>query len=94
MVGSGSPAGADGMAKIDVRVPVQLLEEIDELYAERGYQSRSEAVRDALRAWVDPPVRLSDDLLEDLVESREQRERGEGTPLDEVAERYGVDLDG
>jgi Arc/MetJ-type ribon-helix-helix transcriptional regulator len=79
--------------KINVRVPTQLLEQIDEEYAERGYTSRSEAIRDALRAWVDPPVRLSDDVLEDLAVSREQREQGETHSLDEVADKYGVDLD-
>jgi Arc/MetJ-type ribon-helix-helix transcriptional regulator len=82
-----------GTEKINVRVPTQLLEQIDEEYAERGYTSRSEAIRDALRAWVDPPVRLSDDVLEDLAVSREQREQGETHSLDEVADKYGVDLD-
>jgi Arc/MetJ-type ribon-helix-helix transcriptional regulator len=82
-----------GQVKIDVRVPAQLVEQIDEEYEERGYTSRSEAIRDALRAWVDPPIRLSDAVLEDLAESRRQRERGETHSLDEVAEKYGVDLD-
>lgn len=87
--------GTDGenMQKIDVRVPSHLVEQIDEEYAKRGYTSRSEAIRDALRAWVDPPVRLSEDVLSDLATSRQQRERGETRSLDEVAERYGVDLD-
>lgn len=82
----------DGMTKIDVRVPTHLLEEIDEKYEERGYTSRSEAIRDALRAWLDPPVRLSDAVLSDLATSREQRERGETHSLDEVADKYGVNL--
>jgi len=85
----------DGEAttKIDVRVPSHLIEQVDEEYAERGYTSRSEAIRDALRAWVDPPVRLSEEFLEDLAVSREQRERGETRSLDEVAEKYGVNVD-
>ena len=33
----------DGTTKIDVRVPTQLLDRIDELYEERGYTSRSES---------------------------------------------------
>lgn len=86
--------GADDTVKIDVRVPRELLESIDDEYVERGYTSRSEAIRDALRAWVDPPVRLSDELLDDLATSRQQRERGETRSLDEVADRYGVDVDG
>lgn len=83
----------EGTEKIDVRVPKHLIEQIDEEYERRGYTSRSEAIRDALRAWVDPPVRLSEDILEDLAVSREQAERGETRTLDDVAEQYGVDLD-
>lgn len=83
----------DGSTKIDVRVPQQLIDQIDAEYERRGYTSRSEAIRDALRAWVDPPVRLSDEVLEDLQASREQRERGETSSLDEVADKYGVDVD-
>ena len=79
--------------KIDVRVPTPLLERIDEEYERRGYTSRSEAVRDALRTWVDPPVRLTDDILEDLAVSREQRERGETQSLKGVLDTYGVELD-
>lgn len=82
----------EGTTKIDVRVPTRLVEQIDEEYPERGYTSRSEAIRDALRAWIDPPVRLSEEVLDDLATSREQRERGETRSLEEVAEKYGVDV--
>jgi metal-responsive CopG/Arc/MetJ family transcriptional regulator len=82
------------MEKINVRVPRKLLDTIDDEYAERGYTSRSEAIRDALRTWVDPPVQLSEEILEDLAVSREQAERGETYSLDEVAETYDVDVDG
>lgn len=80
-----------GTTKIDVRVPTQLLDRIDEEYDQRGYTSRSEAIRDALRAWVDPPVRLSEDVLADLKTSRNQRNSGETIPLDEVMDKYGVE---
>jgi len=81
------------MTKIDVRVPVGLLETIDEEYERRGYTSRSEAIRDALRDWVNPAVELSDEILADLARSREQREPGETRSLAEVADEYDVDLD-
>jgi len=77
--------------KIDVRVPTELVEQIDDEYHQRGYTSRSEAIRDALRAWVDPPVRLSDEALDDLAVSREQRDAGETVPLDDVMDKYGVE---
>lgn len=92
--GGPDPGEEESTTKIDVRVPRQLLEQIDEEYVERGYTSRSEAIRDALRAWVDPPIRLSEAVLEDLAVSRAQRERGETRSLDEVAEKYGADVDG
>ena len=83
----------EGTTKIDVRVPTQLLDRIDELYEERGYTSRSEAIRDALRDWIDPPVRLSEETLKDLKVSREQRERGETRSLEDIAADVDVDLE-
>ena len=82
----------DRTTKIDVRVPVDLVETIDEEYERRGYTSRSEAIRDALRDWANPSVELSDEVVEALATSRRQRERGDTRPLDEVADDYGVDL--
>jgi hypothetical protein len=41
-----------------------------------------------------PTGALSEEILEDLAVSREQRERGETRSLEEVAEKYGVDVDG
>lgn len=75
------------MTKINVRVPVGLLEDIDDIYEERGYPNRSEFIRDALRTAVDPPVRLSEEVLERLAESREESSHGETVSLDELRER-------
>lgn len=86
-----SEGDGNGTTKIDVRVPNQLLEEIDEEYERRGYTSRSEAVRDALRDWIDPPTRLSDEVLEDLEKSHEQRKQGETQSAGDVRERLGLD---
>lgn len=79
------------MTKIDVRVPQDLLDTIDAEYEERGYTSRSEAIRDALRTWVDPPVRLSEDLLDDLANSREQANSGDTHEAEDVRDRLGLD---
>lgn len=72
------------MEKIDVRVPAAVLEAIDEEYSKRGYTSRSEAIRDALRDWLDPSPKFSDNVLEDLEKSREQREQGKTLSSGEV----------
>ena len=81
----------DRMEKIDVRVPAGVLEAIDEEYSRRGYASRSEAIRDALRDWLNPSPELSDDILDELKESREQRERGETVSAAEARKRLGLD---
>lgn len=81
------------MEKIDVRVPAAILEGIDEEYSRRGYSSRSEAIRDALRDWLNPSSQLSEEIVEDLARSRQERERDETRSLDDVAEEFGVDLD-
>jgi metal-responsive CopG/Arc/MetJ family transcriptional regulator len=86
-------ASDDRMEKINVRVPQALLEQLDEEWERRGYSSKSEAIRDALRDWVNPPATLSEETLEDLGVSRQQRERGDTRSLDAVAEDYDVDLD-
>lgn len=81
----------DESEKINVRVPATLLRMIDEEYERRGYANRSEAIRDALRDWIEPSVTLSDETLEVLVTSREQREAGETMGAADVRERLGID---
>jgi len=83
--------GNDRMEKINVRVPEALLKRIDEEWERRGYSSKSEAIRDALRDWVNPPATLSEETLRDLETSREQTERGETVSADEARERLGLD---
>lgn len=84
-------SGDDRMQKINVRVPEALVERIDEEWERRGYSSRSEAIRDALRDWVDPNVTISEEFLDDLEESREQAERGETVSAEEARERLDLD---
>ena len=79
------------MEKIDVRVPTPVIEAIESEYQRRGYSSRSEAIRDALRDWLNPSVQLSPETLADLRESREQRQSGETMSLDDALDKYDVD---
>jgi Arc/MetJ-type ribon-helix-helix transcriptional regulator len=83
----------DRMEKIDVRVPASMIDAIDEAYDRRGYANRSEAIRDALRDWLNPSPELSDETLADLEESRKQRGRGETVSAAEARERLGLDDD-
>ena len=82
--------GDDRMEKINVRVPESLLQRIDDEWERRGYSSKSEAIRDALRDWVTPPATLSEDTLDALEVSREQAERGETVSASEVRERLDL----
>lgn len=88
---TGTDPGDDRMEKINVRVPESLMTQIDEEWERRGYSSKSEAIRDALRDWVNPPATLSENTLEDLEESREQAENGETVTAEEARERLGLD---
>lgn len=90
---TGADRGDDRMEKINVRVPETLLEQIEEEWERRGYSSKSEAIRDALRDWVNPPETLSQETLDAIEESEAQAERGESRSLDDVADDYDVDLD-
>lgn len=83
--------GDDRMEKINVRVPESLLARIDEEWERRGYSSKSEAIRDALRDWVNPPATLSEDTLEDLEESREQAAQRQTVTVEEARERLDLD---
>lgn len=83
--------GDDRMEKINVRVPESLLARIDEEWERRGYSSKSEAIRDALRDWVNPPATLSEDTLEDLEESRKQTAQRQTVAAEEARERLGLD---
>ncbi|WP_245625914.1 ribbon-helix-helix domain-containing protein, partial [Haloparvum sedimenti] len=87
-----SNSGSNGeMEKINVRVPRALLTQIDEVWEERGYANKSEFIRDALRDAVTPPTQLSEEALQHLTESREQREQGKTVSHEDVKERLGID---
>lgn len=86
-----SEADSERMVKIDVRVPAELLQQIDTEYERRGYASRSEAIRDALRDWANPSVELSPEMLDAIAESKGERENGDTVPAAAVRERFGDD---
>lgn len=86
-----SDTGDDRMRKINVRVPEPLLERIDEEWERRGYTSKSAAIRDALRDWVEPTVTLSEETLADLQASREDADSDETVSADEARDRLDLD---
>ena len=83
--------GDDRMRKINVRVPEALLNRIDEEWEQRGYASKSAAIRDALREWANNPAGLSEEKRTALEASRQQAERGKTVSAEEARERLGLD---
>lgn len=69
---------------ITVRVPTELDDRINEVWKERGYQSRSEFIRDAIRTAIDPQITVSEEFVEHLVVSQRQRESGESISLEDL----------
>lgn len=72
---------------INVRINTELLESIDEAWQERGYNSRSEFIRQACRDAVQDSS-LSRSALKTLVVSAEQTRRGEYVERDEIKDEF------
>jgi len=70
---------------------VRMIFIIESEYPRRSHSSRSEAIRDALRDWLNPSPELSEGILAALQESRKQREAGETVSAAESRERLGLD---
>lgn len=73
--------------KINVRLTPQLLEDLDETWEKRGYNSRSEFIRQAIRDSVNQ-TQLSAAALEALVESSQQAREGELVSSEEIREEF------
>lgn len=80
----GAPDQTERDPIITLRVSPELDDRIDDVWQERGYSSRSEFVRDAIRTAIDPQVTISEEFLEHLRVSQEQKESGESIALDEL----------
>lgn len=84
-------SGDPPMEKLNVRVPKPLLDALEDEWGRRGYTSKSEAIRDALREWVNPRVELSEEVVEALQTSESQVEDGATVSAEEVRERLGLE---
>jgi PHD/YefM family antitoxin component YafN of YafNO toxin-antitoxin module len=83
-------ANDDGdMAKLNVKVPKRLLEEIDELAEELNYTNRSEFVREVLRDTPEPI--LTPGAQDGVSEGYADVAAGRTMSTDEARERLGID---
>ena len=77
--------------RINLRISRSFLDVVDETWKERGFNSRSEFIRYALRDSVNHPEGAG--LWKDLAISEAQREDGESVSSDEIKSRYGTDAE-
>lgn len=73
--------------KINLRLSEQLLSDVDDVWQDRGFNSRSEFLRQAIRDSVHTQE-LSAETLESLVISERQKARGETISSEEMRARY------
>lgn len=76
------PEEAAEMEHITLRLPAHLLDEVNDVWAERGFANRSEFLRTAVRDAVYPPTTLSAETLETIEESIQQFEDDDVVDLD------------
>lgn len=77
------------MEKLNVKVPKELLEELDELAEELNYTSRSELVRAVLRDTTEPV--LTSGAKEGVSDGYADVAAGRTMSTDEARERLGLD---
>jgi Arc/MetJ-type ribon-helix-helix transcriptional regulator len=75
--------------RINLRISRSFLNVVDEAWRERGFNSRSEFIRYALRDAVNHPEGAG--FWRDLAISEAEFADGEGLPSEEVKEKYGLD---
>jgi len=79
----------DKMVKLNVKVPKQLLAELDELAEELEYPNRSEFVREVLRDTAEPV--LTPGAKEGITEGYADVAAGRTMSAAEARERLGID---
>lgn len=75
--------------KVNLRVAAPLLEEADEVWKERGFNSRSEFIRWAIREAVNHPEGAG--FWRDMALSERDVRQGRTTSSDEAKSRYDSD---
>ena len=86
---SDTEADEPALDRINLRIARPLLESVDETWRERGFNSRSEFIRYALRQAVAHPEGAG--FWRDLAISEAQFADGESTSGDELKADYGLE---
>jgi len=75
--------------RINLRISRSFLDVVDETWRERGFNSRSEFIRYALRDSVNHPEGAG--FWKDMAISEAQLNDGDGVPSEAIKSRYGTD---
>ena len=75
--------------RINLRISRSFLDVVGETWRERGFNSRSEFIRYALRETVNHPEGAG--FWKDLAISEAQFDEGDGLESDDVKAKYGID---
>ena len=81
--------GEDDIVTVNFKLTESFLEEIDDTWQGRGFNSRSEFIRYALRDSVNHPEGAG--VWKDLAISEAQFDEGDGISSDEIKATYGSD---
>lgn len=81
--------GDPEIERINLRISQSFLNVVDEAWRERGFNSRSEFIRYAMRDAVNHPEGAG--FWKDLAISEAQFDGGDGISSDEVKSEYGLD---
>lgn len=88
-----SSASSEGdLEQINVKVTPAFLEQIDDTWQGRGYNSRSEFIRHVLHDAVENPTFDRDELLAIALGERDIR-KGQTHSREDILEAFDVDLD-
>lgn len=80
--------GDPEIVRINLRISRSFLDVADETWRERGFNSRSEFIRYAMRDAVNHPEGAG--FWKDLAISEAQFDDGEGVPSEDVKAKYGL----
>ncbi|GAD53860.1 hypothetical protein MBEHAL_2620 [Halarchaeum acidiphilum MH1-52-1] len=84
-----SDGGTDEIATVNFKVTESFLDEIDDTWQGRGFNSRSEFIRYTLRDAIEFPTFDRDELVA-LLEAEEDIREGRTTSVEEARERFGT----
>ncbi|QLD87059.1 CopG family transcriptional regulator [Natronomonas halophila] len=84
--------GDDEIVTVNFKVTQSFLDEIDETWQGRGFNSRSEFIRYTLRDAIEFPTFDRDELVA-LLEAEEDVRQGRTMSAEEARERFGTDGD-